>query len=693
MLTKYRLALLSLLALGLTGWIGRAALAQEKDASVERMRKDIFFLASEECEGRGVGTLGLDLAAQYVAVQFKMAGLKPGGVNGTYFQPFPFATGGELDGESTLILKGPGGRRIELKQGEDFQVVGSSAPGMRTAPLVFVGYGVSANGVAYDDYAGVDVKGKIVVALRKLPRWSDKDHPFAGANKDKLASLTQKQNTAEGLGAVALILVNDASEMPKDGLVSYEVTKGISTVSTPFVNMKRAELDGILRYCTGKDLADTEKAIDADLKPQSAALKGWTAHLDVKVKRKEIPVKNVVGYVEGSGPLADETVVVGAHYDHLGYGGGFGSLGGKAAAGKIHYGADDNGSGTTTMMELARRFAANKNREGRRMVFMAFTAEEMGLIGSRHYTQVAPLFPLKNTTAMFNLDMVGRLSPRIISFDDGIITLADEAGKETGKYSLADGCKLYRQAKGVKVEIKDGKPADLFKDIPAKGLSAAVTRNAKNQLTAIIVSGEPTLLVEGFNTAKEFDGLVTKMNPGFDIVKKNSRGFTSSDQYNFYTQKIPVVFFWTGEHPDYHRPSDTADKINIAGMKKIADYAELVINDLRTNPKRPEYTAVKGAGGGGGGGPPTSGPSLRFRPDPEFAGKGVLIDTVVEGGPLAKAGVKDGDIIVELAGKAVTSVTDYNVIRATLKAGVEIEIKIVRDKKELTFKVTPVTLK
>jgi len=628
MVPKFRLALLGVFALGLTLAVGRAGLSQDvkegkSDPSVERMRKDLFFLASPECEGRGVGTLGLDLAAYYIAAQFKKAGLKPGGVNGTYFQPFPFARGGQLDGDSTLTIHGPDNKKIELKQGVDFQVVGTSAPGKVSAPLAFVGYGVTAIESPYDDYTGIDAKGKAVVALRRLPRWNDKDKPFDGkGQKSELASLDAKQYRAEAARAAAVILVNDATEMPKDGLIAFAGSKAISTLSTPYVHIKRDVLDQILRVTTASSLEDTEKAIDKDLKPRSAMLNGWTIELNVKVKRTEYPIKNVIGYVDGKGDLADETVVVGSHYDHLGYGALGGALGGGTKDGKkpIYFGADDNGSGTTTMMELARRYADPAKASGRRMVFMAFTAEEMGLIGSRHYTRVDPLFPLKSTTAMFNLDMVGK--------------------------------------------VKD----------PTDGTKSK-------------------LLVEGMNTAKEFDALVTKMNTDFDIVKKNSRGFTSSDQYNFYLQKIPVVFFWTGEHPDYHRPTDVPEKINIAGMKRIADYAERVIDDLRTNPKRPEYVGgitSKFVPGGIGGG---QGPSLRFIPDALFDGKGVLIDQIVVGGPAEKAGLKMGDIIIELAGKAVDNVGAYNTVRATLKSDVEISVKILRNQKEMTLKITPVTLK
>ncbi len=588
--------------------------AQETpDPIVDRMRKDITFLASDECEGRGVGTKGLDKAADYIAAQFKAAGLKPGGVNGTYFQPFPFATGGQLDGASTVTLVGPKGKKIELKQGTDFEVMGSSAPGKFTAPLAFVGYGVTARDITYDDYAGIDAKGKVVITIRRLPNWNDKAKPFDGPNKDELAGLEIKQFNAQGHKAAGAILVNDVTELKtakgSDALIPFgSLAKGISTVSVPFIQIKRSVIDMVLKDGTGKDLEETEKAIEGDLKPRSAVLKGWSIAVDIKVKRQVTMVRNVIGYVDGSGPLADETVVVGAHYDHLGFGG----IGSRVKGSKdIHHGADDNGSGTTTMLELSRRFAGLKNRDGRRMVFMAFTAEERGLIGSRHYTRVEPLFPIKSTAAMFNLDMVGRL-------------------------------------------VDDPK-----------------TKKTK-------------LLVEGVGTAKEFDGLVAKYNPGLDLVKKPG-GYGPSDHDSFYGQKIPVLFFWTGLHADYHKPSDTSDKINVPGMKRIADYAEKVINDLRTSEKRYAvvYQPRQFTSGGG------TFPKLGIVPDYEFGGKGVRIEAVAAGGPAASAGIKKGDIINQIAGKAVPDVTGYMSVLRTQKAGTPLEIRILRDGKELQLKVTP----
>ncbi len=595
------------------GLIAQAGFTQDAkvDPILARMKKDIYYLASDECEGRGVGTKGLDLAAEYIAKQFKDAGLKPGGVNGTYFQPFPFATGAKLDGDSTLVLQGPQGQKITLKQGADFQVLGTSAPGKVNAPLVFVGYGTTAKGITYDDYAGVNTKGAAVMAIRRLPRWNSKDMPFDGVFKDDLAALDAKHSRAQLAQAKALILVNDATELPKDELMKFQtMAAGISTMSIPYIQIKRSVFDDILRSSTGMNLADTEKAIDGDLKPRSAALQGWSVDLDVKVKRTENMVKNVIGYLDGKGPLKDEIVVIGGHYDHLGYG-GQGSLA-PGSKGKIHYGADDNGSGSTAVMELARRFGAMKNRQGRKIVFMTFTAEERGLIGSRHYTRIEPLFPLKDTVAMFNLDMVGRL----------------------------------------KDPVEEG---------------------AKSKL-----------LVLGIDSGKGFGDLVKKFNPGFDVVKDTSV-FGASDHYSFYVQKVPVLFFFTGTHPDYHRPTDTPDKINLPGMKRVADYAERIIDHWSTDPKRPEFAAITSTGAKGG----MKGPRMGILPDYTFGGKGVSIDGVSPGGPAEAAGIKKGDIIIAIADKTIGNVEGYMTALGQQKSGVAVDVKILRDGKEMQLKVTP----
>ena len=303
-----------------------------------------------------------------------------------------------------LKLEGPDKQTIELKLGKDFQVMGYSGSGKVSAPLVFAGHGITAKDINFDDYKDVDVAGKVVVLIRRTPRWNDKAKPFDGNRRDQHAGLEKKQGLAELKKAAAVILINDLTEA-KDTLIPMAYASGGSQASIPALHVKRDQLDPIFKSALGKSILEIENETDKDLKPSSAPLKGWKATIECSVKRAGTPVKNVIGVLAGSGPLADETVVVGAHYDHLGYGGA-GSR--KPSSQAIHHGADDNASGSTSVMELARRFAAMPKREGRRIVFITFSGEERGLLGSRFYCR-EPMFPLDKTVAMVNLDMVGRL--------------------------------------------------------------------------------------------------------------------------------------------------------------------------------------------------------------------------------------------------------------------------------------------
>ena len=279
------------------------------------------------------------------------------------------------------------------------------------------------------------------------------------------------------------------------------------------MHVGRSVLDVLLKSSSDHGLHDLEVEIDRDLTPRSRPLTGWTADLEIKVRRS-IDVKNVVGVLDGSGPLANETVVIGAHYDHLGYGGPGSMANLKKPA--IHHGADDNGSGTTMMMELARRFAQMKERQGRRLVFVAFTGEEMGLHGSLHYCK-EPLFPLTDTVAMINLDMVGRLT-------------TDSQSK-------------------------------------------------KDRLT-----------VYGTGTARSFEELLQSINKKHDLeLQKRPGGSAPSDQATFSAKQIPVLFFYTGDHSDYHRPTDTVDHINFAGMERVASFVQDVVDYLAVVPEKPQY--------------------------------------------------------------------------------------------------------
>lgn len=384
---------------------GSASHAASPEAVLERMKKDIYYLAGEECAGRGVGTPGIDKAADHIAASFKSSGLEPGFKDG-YFQPFSFPGRSRLGTPNKVSLAIKDKDAAELKVSEEFSVLGTSANGAFKGELVFAGYGLSiaADKVKYDDYAGLEVKGKIVVVLRKTPKAEQKDNPFAGPLEDH-AALVAKIELAAKKEAAGLVFVNDQTYGKQGDALMDLRRSGGATAKFPVLQIKRAVLEKMIAS-QGKKLDEIEKSIDKDLKPMSLALAGCSLDGTVTITREPIHAKNVVGVLPGSGPFADETIVIGAHYDHLGTS-SQGSLGGAAAQGKVHFGADDNASGTTGLLELARRFGEQKNRYGRRIVFVAFSGEEMGLHGSKHYAE-KPVTPNEKTVFMLNMDMIGR---------------------------------------------------------------------------------------------------------------------------------------------------------------------------------------------------------------------------------------------------------------------------------------------
>jgi len=225
--------------LGLLVLVGASAAAD--NAAEERMRRDITFLASDECEGRGVETQGINKAAAYIVAAYKEAGLKPGGANGSYFQPFKIAGRTKLEGVATLRLRGPLGQQIELKADKDFAVLGLSGSGKLTAPVVFAGFGATVPEEKYDDYKGLDAASKVVLVIRKLPRYDIPFVPFAKERKDDYASFTSKVSNAELHKAAAVVIVNDAGEgAAGDRLMKFtDLTRGVSPAAIPATNPAR----------------------------------------------------------------------------------------------------------------------------------------------------------------------------------------------------------------------------------------------------------------------------------------------------------------------------------------------------------------------------------------------------------------------------------------------------------------------
>ncbi len=414
-----------------------------REGALERFTADLKYLASDELQGRLPGTPEMEKAVSYIVEAYKSVGLKPAMPDGTYFQTFDVGRSNAMvAGSGKLSFTGPNNQTIELKYGSDFTSQISQNNFAIDGDLVFVGYGITAKDHNFDEYRNLDVKDKIVVMIRKEPQQDEEKSVFDGKQQSTYASVRSKCTTAREKGVKGIIFVNDVVTAPdaaKDELAAEELF-GLSTFNIPFMHVKRSTVDKILTASPltrpdGKkiaSLADAEKAIDSTLESYSQVLTGWRAKASAEYAKKEILTHNLIGVIEGEGPLADETVVIGGHYDHLGLG-AFGSRSPDAGK-KIHNGADDNATGTAGIMELVRRFQTRPKKPARRLVFICFTAEEMGLLGAQHYVN-NPVFPLEKTVAMLNYDMIGWLREdklTLFSWDSSpeFAGLVDKANEE-----------------------------------------------------------------------------------------------------------------------------------------------------------------------------------------------------------------------------------------------------------------------
>ena len=333
-----------------------------------------------------------------------------------------------------------------------------------------------------------------------------------------------------------------------------------------------------------------------------------------------------IGILEGRDPvLKNEAIVIGAHYDHLGRGGP-GSL--AANSTEIHHGADDNASGVAAIIEIARQFARERNNK-RTLIFIAFSGEEEGLFGSKFYVD-NPTFLLDKTIAMINLDMVGRLKERKLTIG-GIGTASEWKNL---------------------VEVNNPR---------VRTISGFDSSNGK-----ILTSGEPFPLF---------------------ALQLSEDGFGPSDHSSFYGKKVPVLFFFTGTHDDYHKPSDTADKIAFGAVNSVLNYVELILKAIDKNPQRPNYAVAKSSNTGG-----RTGFNISLGTIPNYGDStdGMLIDGVRDGSPAEKAGLKSGDKVVKLAGRDIRNVYDYTDTLVDMKAGEEYEVVVLRGSERMTFKIVPV---
>jgi len=400
----------SFAAAGVLALAGVAA-AAPADIPPTALLDHIKFLASDELRGRADGSAELERAADYIADRFKAAGLRPGGDKGTWFQPFELVAGLTV-GEGNELSIAQGNRTIRFTLGTNYYPLATPAGAPSTAPsvslesvpLVFAGYGLVVPSIGYDDYRRVDVDGKAVVIFSHEPQERLSGSPMNGARPVMESTLTEKEGAARMRGARALIVIGDPTHLIDQadyGLFAKDPDAEDKPI--PVLRLRRKEAQPLLDQYQLDSLA---RLIDADLVPRSAALNGATVTYQEHLSKNVRTVRNVVGVLPGTDPQrAKEAIVIGAHYDHVGLGGHLWMS--PERTGEIHNGADDNASGTSSVIEIARQAVAQHDRFPRTLVFVAFAGEERGLLGSAHYVE-APAVPVADTIAMLNLDMVGR---------------------------------------------------------------------------------------------------------------------------------------------------------------------------------------------------------------------------------------------------------------------------------------------
>ena len=543
----------------------------------------VAFLADDSLEGRRAGT-GMDLAAtEYIAARLEAAGVLPAGEDGSYFQEFevdlePFA--------GDCALRWPGG------DWQDVGTVKATATASVTGQLVAAGYGLVIESHDTNDYEDYNVSGKIVLVRRYTMFGPNADPQFAS-----LGNLRTKIKGAAGAGALAVVLGTHPEDVEKGGEAVIDFGDVPGTMPIPVVTVSPERFAQLEEACGGEGgLMTGEVTVSATVKTGKAMS------------------RNVLGLIPGA---TDEVVVIGAHYDHLGWG-GQGSLAPGVHA--IHNGADDNASGTAVTLELAERFALDRDKRDRGVLVALWGAEEIGLIGSLYWV-ANPTVPLDRVSCNINLDMVGRL-------ESGGITV----GSHATAAAFAGG--LDR--------------ADAL--LKSRGVDLALNRTG----------GE-------------------------------SPGGGGSDHMSFHGEEIPALFFFSGLHSDYHKPSDDIEKLDFDRMAGLADAVAALTQEL-ANTDRGSLAWVQ----------PVADPNAKertvtaarvwFGSIPDYAADpedgGMQIAGTSPGGPAEKAGLKKGDIIKKVGSFEIVDIYDFMDSLGSFSDGDTIDVVILRDGESMTVKMT-----
>lgn len=556
------------------------------DITPEQVLARTAYLASDELAGRAGGTPGGHLTEEYIAGEYRRMGLAfLGEGDDAPFTNVPLPIRVPKAGGTFVRLDQKGAGPVQVTDADESVPLSFSAETEAVGELVFVGYGLRSKENGIDEYAGLDVKGRVVLVLRHGPNETDKESPwFLGPRRGGMnpeLTFGNKVKDAVALGAAAVLFVNDKNH--EDDAIPIE--QGRDPFPIPVMAVPRSFARAALAAAkTTPD--DAQTLIDGDKRPHSFAVPGVT--VTVHPAFESDTARNVIALRRGAdAELSDEAVIVCAHMDHVGWG-WFGSPDGGA---KLHPGADDNASGTAALLEVAEALAAGAPMK-RTVIFASWCGEEMGLIGSRYYAD-KPRWPLDRTVACVNLDMVGRY-------------------------------------------------------------------DAKKRR-------EPGLSVGGVPTGSTFAEPVTRLSNKYGLEYADSWwGWRQSDHASFYDKGVPSLFLTTGLHPDYHRSTDTWDKIASEPQARIARMTADLVRELADAPTRPTFAKK----------PLRKVLGIQMTDTDDR--KGVQVLRVFPQLGAGKAGIVRGDRIVAIDDHAIEGQDDIVRVLDKCEAGDKIEVTIVR---------------
>ena len=579
-----------LITLSLVVFLSQNLTGQEA-ITAKDLYKHVDFLASDSLKGRKPGTEESKIAAQYIADEFKHYGLKLLAEDG--FQYFDVKSGVKL-GDNYLKING-----ADVEPGKDYTVLSYSENVKSKSDILFLGYGFDINDdkLKWNDYQDVDVTDKWVMIFRGHPELDQRMSLFSNYADERAKILTAKDK-----GAIGVIFVSPVKLDEKDELIPLKMGRGDVKAGLPVIQVKRELAEKI----ANKSIAELEKTLNDGRTPVSFNCQS-EIEIKTEVNYEVLKTQNVIGVIEGNDPvLKNEYIVVGAHYDHFGSGGpGSGSRQPDTLA--IHNGADDNASGVATILEIAQKLAAQSKEIKRNIIFIAFAAEESGLLGSQYFMN-HPLIDIKMIDAMLNFDMVGRLN------------------------------------------------------------------STTNEVS-----------VGGTGTAAEWETILTDYQKNSPLKLAFSKeGYGPSDHASFYSQNIPVLFFNTGVHNDYHTPADDTEFINFDGQEKLTKMGADLVLKLSTQKEGLHFQEA---------GPKKQtssreGMKVRLGIMPGFAStdnNGLKVEGVTKDGPAEKAGLLKGDLIISINGEKIQNIYDYMNRLKKFNPGDRISVDVLRSEEKKVF--------